>query len=202
MLSSQSIDADRSSGAAPAVDESAAVSVPSFEDIYSKYFDFVWRSTRRLGVPEEAAEDIAQEVFVVVHRKLDSFEGRASIKGWIFGVIRGVVSNYRRGARRAKLRLSRTFDQGDAPDPNSERQPHAKAEQAEAVRTLYRILDELDDDKRAVFVLAELEQLAVVEISTALGMNINTTYSRLRAARGQFKAAVARYQASDGWRAR
>ena len=70
----------------------------------------------------------------------------------------------------------------------------------EAVRTLHTILDELDDEKREVFVLAELEQMTVPEIADAVEANVNTVYSRLRAARREFDQAVLRHRAREQWR--
>jgi RNA polymerase sigma-70 factor (ECF subfamily) len=171
-----------------------------FEGVYVEHFDFVWRSIRRLGVAECAAEDVAQEVFVIVHRRLESYEGRSSVRGWLFGIVRGVVANHRRSLRRSRVEAGN--DGSETPDVAIGARPQARVEKAEAVRTLYQLLDELDGDKREVFVLAELEQLAVPEIAVALGCNVNTTYARLRAARAQFKSAVARHRARDEWRVR
>ena len=60
--------------------------VPAFERVYEEHFDFVWRSLRRLGVPRSALDDAVQEVFLVVHRRLAEFEGRSSLKTWLFGI--------------------------------------------------------------------------------------------------------------------
>ena len=68
------------------------------------------------------------------------------------------------------------------------------------MRVLHRLLDELDDDKRTVFVLAELEQTTAPEIADALGIPLNTVYSRLRAARIEFDKALARHRASEAHR--
>ena len=78
--------------------------------------------------------------------------------------------------------------------------PHEQAVRSEAAKTLHRILDELDDEKREVFVLAELEEMTIPEIAEVLGINVNTAYSRLRAARQTFDQAVMRYQSRDRWR--
>jgi RNA polymerase sigma-70 factor (ECF subfamily) len=182
--------------------ESSVVSSPSgsleekldFDAVYRAHFDFVWRSVCRLGIPEDVAEDVAQEVFVVVHRRLESYEGRASVKGWLFGIVRGVVANARRSLRR---RRDNSALAAEAETPRNDRHPQAEAEKAEAVRILYAILEQLDEDKRDVFVLAELEQLAVPEIAQVLEINVNTTYSRLRAGRRQFSEAAQRHRARE-----
>src|SRR5262245_45260554 len=74
--------------------------LPSLGEVYAEHFSFVWRSVRRLGVAEEAVEDVVQEVFIVVHRHSGRYEARASLRSWLFGIVLGVVRNHRRAARR------------------------------------------------------------------------------------------------------
>src|SRR5688500_5288300 len=73
---------------------------PTFDQVYEETFAFVWRTARRLGVAESAVDDVAQEVFVTVHRRLGEFEGRCSVKTWVFSILMRVVQNYRRTRRR------------------------------------------------------------------------------------------------------
>ncbi len=168
---------------------------PSFAEVYDEYFDFVYRSVRRLGVADSTADDAVQDVFVVVHRRLEQFEGRSSLKTWLFGIAIRVVKDHRRRARRK--------DQPTEPLRESlvdahEGCPHQAAQKAEAVRLLHEILDTMDDDKRAIFVLAELEQMSAPEIAEALDVKLNTVYSRLRAARAMFEMGVKRHKARTG----
>lgn len=166
-----------------------------FDDVYRAHFSFAWRSAKRLGVRDEALDDVVQEVFMVVHRRLDSFEGRSTLRTWLFGITARVVRDHRRTVKRRQT-------EGGV-DPDTLASPAAGgAESAEAVRVLHAILDELDDDRREVFVMAELEQAPVPEIAEALGINLNTAYSRLRAARQDFEQALARHRARDEWRLR
>ncbi len=170
--------------------------MPSFEALYEEYFNFVWRSLRRLGVGAASLDDAVQDVFVVVHRRLAEFEGRSSIKTWLFGITLRVAQEHRRRLRRKEGSLE-PLDDGfvdAAPGPLEE------AEKAEAVRVLDAILATLDDDKRAVFILAELEQMTAPEIAESLGINANTVYSRLRAARQAFETAMSRMQLTSGGR--
>jgi len=161
--------------------------------VYEEHFDFVWRSVRRLGVAERALDDAVQEVFIVVHRRLADFEGRSSLKSWLFAIARRVAKDHRRRASRK----DRTEALPEVlADPHA-RSPLEGAERAQAVRLLYEILDSLDDDKREVFILAELEQMTVPEIAAAISVNLNTVYSRLRAARQAFEKALARQQAQQ-----
>jgi RNA polymerase sigma-70 factor (ECF subfamily) len=175
-----------------------------FEEVYEEHFAFVWRSVRRLGVDESAVDDAVQEIFVVVHRRLASFEARAAIRTWLFGIVLRVVRHHRRTLRRKPAQLGgkgADHDVESVVDAVSQG-PHESAAKAEAVRALHALLDELDDDKREVFVLAELEQLTVPEIAEAIDANVNTVYSRLRAARKDFEQAVQRHRARDAWRSR
>ena len=166
------------------------------EEIYDRHFDFVWRSARRMGVHEAAVDDVVQEVFLVAHRRLSGFEGRSSVKTWPFGILLRVVSDHRR-------RLRRKGGHSELPEGLAAAERSCPAEQAQQrakVRLLHSLLDELDDDKRAVFVLAELEQMTAPEIADALSIKLNTVYSRLRAARKKFEAALARHRAREAAR--
>jgi len=167
----------------------------SFEEIYAGHFDFVWRSLRRLGVPVAEVNDATQEVFIVVHRRLQDFEARSALKTWLFGISLRVASDRRRSARRRpEAPLGR-----DVPAP-AFTDPHEAAARAQAVRVLYSLLEELSDEKRQVFVLAELEQMTAPEIAEALSINLNTVYSRLRAARREFDAALTARRDATGAR--
>jgi RNA polymerase sigma-70 factor (ECF subfamily) len=162
----------------------------TLDGVYREHFKSVWRVLRRLGVPVSQVDDAAQDVFLVVHRKLDSFDGRAPLRSWILAIAVRVASDYRRRALRA-----RAHELGDtiadcAPTPAEQ------SEVQESIRLLHAVLAELDEAKRAVFVLSELEQLSVPEIAGVLEVNVNTVYSRLRASRRQFDAALARRRAS------
>ena len=77
----------------------ASAPVPTLAEIFREYAPFVWRGLRRLGVPESDVEDVCQEVFVVVHRKLGDFEGRSSLRTWIYGICARTASDYRRSGR-------------------------------------------------------------------------------------------------------
>ncbi len=173
---------------------SGVTALGSFDEVYEAHFDFVWRSARRLGVPAASVDDAVQDVFVVVHRRGDTFEGRSSVRTWLFGIVAHVARAHRR--RRV---LDSAADPDALIDPAA-RSPQAQAEAAEAMRTLYEVLDTLDDDRREVLVLVDLEEMTAPEAADALGLKLNTVYSRLRAARRDFDSEVARRAARDGWR--
>jgi RNA polymerase sigma-70 factor (ECF subfamily) len=154
------------------------------------YFDFVWRSLRRLGLLASDADDATQEVFLVVSRKLPQILV-GSERRFLFATALRVASTRRRGLRRRPEDSSETLDdhQHGAPDPERVLQL------AQARRELDQIFDGMDLEQRAVFVLFELEELTVPEIASLLGTPVGTVSSRLRAAREHFQAAVKRLHA-------
>jgi RNA polymerase sigma-70 factor (ECF subfamily) len=162
----------------------------TFESIYDKHIDFVWRSVRRLGVSEAAVDDVVQQVFLVVYRRLGEFEGRSSLKTWLFAIVLRSVQEHRRSMRRKSPHLSH-----DAIDPDllpdSAMGPDAALTRAEASHLIDGLLEALTGDKRVVFVMAELEQMTAPEIAQVTGLDATTIYSRLRAARTDFERAAA-----------
>jgi RNA polymerase sigma-70 factor (ECF subfamily) len=173
-----------------------------FEAVYREHFRFVWRVVRRLGVHGQAVDDIVQDVFIVVHRRLGDFSGRSNVKTWLYGIIRRVVADHRRSLRRKPGHdapaASRRPDHHE-PDAmlGDDENPQAQVERSERIRVLHHILASLDEDKREVFILAELEELTIAEIADALGANANTIASRLRAARRQFESALSAMRFDD-----
>ena len=159
--------------------------VPSFDEIYAAHFAFVWRILRTFGVPESALEDAAQDVFVVVHRRLSEFEGRAAITTWLFSIARRVAGSHRRRTGRDSARTEPL-----AEDPVGAADTFAALSRAQATATVLAILETIDEDKRIVFALVELEQMSVPEVARLLELNLNTAYSRLRLARQAFEARV------------
>lgn len=164
----------------------------SLERLYDQYFSFVYRSARRLGVPLSAVDDAVQEVFVVLHRRIAEYDGRASLQSWIYGILSNVVRDYRRSFRRKQGWL--VASDGDellGPAPSAT-DPERRTELQRDVELLLQLLDELPDGQRELIVLAELEQMTVPEICECVGGNPNTVYSRLRAARENLKRKLSR----------
>ena len=161
--------------------------------VYQDHFDFVWRSARRLGVPDSAVDDVVQEVFIVVHRQLATFEGRSSMKTWLFGILRNLVLRQRRSwARRGREEILE-----ESAVIAGEAGADEQLAESQARRVLHALLAGLDDDKRAVFVLAELEQMSAPDIAEATGLKLNTVYSRLRLARAEMERALERHRARE-----
>lgn len=178
--------------ATPCAAPNVAPVVVSFESVYRQHFASVWRVLRRLGVPEAQLDDAAQDAFVVVHRRLPESDCGSAPRSWLYAIAVRVASEYRRRNRRRPTEAlpDVLLDPGPSPAQQSELN--------EAVQLLHALLNELDEAKRTVFVLAELEQLTVPEIAEVLGVNHNTVYSRLRAARKRFEAALTRHRAAQG----
>ena len=157
--------------------------------VFKEHGAYVWRVLRRLGVRESDVEDVCQEVFVVVHRRLHDFEGRSSLRTWVYGICIRSASDYR---KRAVNRHEVLID--EMPEQEASDNPHHDLATKRARETLDRILASLDDDKRDVFVLYEIEGLGMTEVCEAVGCPLQTGYSRLHAARAFVQQAALRAQ--------
>ena len=168
---------------------SRAEPLPSFEDIHARYFDFVWASLRGLGVPAPAVDDATQDVFIVLYRRLPDFQGRSTLKTFVFGIVVGVARNHRRSAKRAD-RLTPFQDAPEMADTSPS--PLESVVATQAMTKLVAVLDQMDDAKREVLILSEWEEMSSPEIAEALGVGVNTVYSRLRLARAEFDQILSR----------
>jgi RNA polymerase sigma-70 factor (ECF subfamily) len=195
-------DDSRANGRPAARDDPDRSAVlPSFRNVYDNYFHFVWTCARRMGVSQDAIDDVVQEIFLVVHARLQTVERPASLRSWLYGVVRRTVSTYHRGRQ---ARTAREFARpalGDIASPMLP-SPLDLAVLSDEVNLLWRLLGGLDVRKREVLVLAELEQMTVPEIAEAVGIPLNTAYSRLRAARQEFNEALLRSRAGEKTRRR
>ncbi|HET9990924.1 MAG TPA: sigma-70 family RNA polymerase sigma factor [Kofleriaceae bacterium] len=159
--------------------------------IYDDHVKFVWRVLGRLGVARADLEDVCQEVFIVVHRRLAEFEGRSTLRTWIYGIALRCASDYRRRDARRRPASSAV------PEIAIEGSQLEDLDARDARATLDRLLELLDPDKREVFVLFELEELAMAEVVALVGCPLQTGYSRLHAAREIVAAAAARMRAKE-----
>ena len=163
-----------------------------FDEVYTAHAAFVWRTVRRLGVHPADVPDAAQEVFLVVHRKLAEFEGRSLLTTWLFSICLKVAKDVR---GRRQRRREDGEDQLAAVTADAAQVDVVAGKQARAV--LERALERLDDDKRSVFVLFELEQLPMNEVAQMLKCPAQTAYARLYAAREIVQASIARMQLTE-----
>ena len=158
----------------------------SLELVYEEHFSFVWRSLRGLGVQPALLDDAVQEVFLVVHRRGEDFERRSSLRTWLFGIAYRVAANFRRSAKRRPTEPLSGELLSEHPSPEQH------AERAETARFVERFLSRIEPDQRAVFIACMLEEMSVPEAAEALGVNVNTMSSRLRAVRSKFTEALAK----------
>ena len=170
--------------APPRAPPPAPVEVPTIQHIFAEHASFIWRTQRRLGVRDADVEDLCQEVFLVVHRKLAEFQARSSLRTWLYGICVRTASDYRRSARVQNEEVMSAI-----PEQSIPAEPHHALERRRALERLDAVLDELDDDKRAVFVLYEIEQLPMSDVAEAVGCPLPTAYSRLHAARKHVELA-------------
>ena len=165
----------------------SAVSRPlSLDAVYREHFNFVYRKALRLGGPGLDADDAAQEVFLVVARKLDTYDGTSAVTTWLYGILLNVI---RRARRRAMMQ--RLFERGGPSDDDVVREPD-RVEVSEARRIAYAILDKLSTKHREVFILSEFEGLTCEEIGRIVDCRVETVWSRLHYARKEFASRLAK----------
>jgi RNA polymerase sigma-70 factor (ECF subfamily) len=165
------------------------------EDVYRENFDFVWRSLRHLGLADADVEDAVQDVFLVVHAKLSTFEHRAQVTTWIYGICLRVAQARR---RRAYVRRELPTDPVDMPvDAAREGDAEAALERRQAEDLLDQVLDTMPIEQRAVFTLFELDGRTSEQIAELCEIPLGTVYSRLRLAREAFRRATVRLEARE-----
>lgn len=168
--------------------------LPELEDVFNEHADHVGNSLRRLGVREADVPDLVQEVFVVVHRILPDYDPERPMWPWLFGIVYRTAAAYRRKASREVL------DDGSIAGErhDSSQNLDEAMRRADDRRLVLEALQHVELGRRAVFVMAEIDGVAVPEIAAALGIGLNTAYSRLRLAREEFRAAVVRIVKTNG----
>jgi RNA polymerase sigma-70 factor (ECF subfamily) len=169
----------------------ASASTRDFESIYRENFDFTCRSLRLLGVAADALEDAAQDVFGIASRRLAEFEGNSSLKTWIFAIVQRVAANHRRAERRKRAPLEPLEPEqvaGEAPSPESQ------AQAAQSAALIQTFCDALDEGRRALLVLGLIEGEPMRELAGALGIPLQTAYSRTRALRRDLELYLRRHE--------
>lgn len=169
-----------------------ALETPNFVTIYRAHFRYVWRLLARLGVREADLEDVAQELFLTVNRRLSDFDPSREIRPWLAGFAYRMAAAERRRARHRHERLT-DIERGEARST-----PEKDLQVAQRCARVYQVLNTMSDDRRAVFVMFEMEQMTGSEIASALNIPLNTVHSRLRLARADFKATHRRLRLLKG----
>ena len=164
--------------------------------IHEDYADFVWASLQRLGVHRQDLEDQLQEVFVVVHRKLSTFDHSARLSTWLFGIcLRVAAADRRRAHRRREVLTLEPAQRSNL--GGSEADPERALLHREAALRLEHALSTLALERRAVFVMFEIEGIPAAAIGEMLGIPVGTVHSRLFTARTEFDQAVRRLERHD-----
>jgi RNA polymerase sigma-70 factor, ECF subfamily len=167
--------------------------------VHSEHADFVWLTLQRMGVRDADIEDLLQEVFVVVHRRLRTYDGSARMTTWLFGICLRVAAAYR---RRAYFRRERPTAEVPERPTDEETSPEARAQVRQARERLLAVIDSMELEERALFVMFELDEVPCEQIAEMLGVPIGTVYSRLHAARRSFQKALTRLAAREAARPR
>ncbi|NOU32372.1 MAG: sigma-70 family RNA polymerase sigma factor [Polyangiaceae bacterium] len=154
----------------------------AFHTIYESHIEFTIRTLRRLGVRECDIDDVAQEVFLAVRGALQGSDRTRPVRPWLFGFVMRHAANYRRLARH---RCQQQLGNEDAPACSR------LDARLDAKREVERVMRSLDENKRTVLALYDIEGLSAAEIASLLEIPTNTVYSRIRVAREEFRQRVA-----------
>lgn len=193
--------------------EERGIPAAAIAGVYEAHFRYVWRCLRSLGVRDDALDDAVQDVFIVVQRKLQSFDGKAQLRTWLYGIALRVARRYRARAAKEARKLAVNASPSDREcaeegDPlsaemvSSSSDSEQDLEKSERLALARRALSLLEDSKREAFVLAYVEQMSAKEIAQVTGLPVNTVYSRIRAARLAFDTQIARMQPTSRRRPR
>jgi RNA polymerase sigma-70 factor (ECF subfamily) len=177
----------------PAVlEEDSRAAGPTFEQVYVQWFHEVSRWARAFGGLDADLDDLTQEVFLVVRRKLPDFDGR-NLSGWLYRIAQRTVRDYRRRAwfRSLVPKRQESLDEREL----SPSDPGEIAERHEAQRMLAQILQNMSESRRTAFVLFEIEGYSGEEIARLEGVPVNTVWTRLYHARREFAGLIARARA-------
>jgi len=168
--------------------------VLSTAELFRAHGAFVWRLLQRLGVPAADLDDLTQEVFIAVHRALHTYEERNHLKAWLYRIcVREAVRHLRALPPQGNMDIE-DLEQ-ISPDC-----PEASARASEARAYVERLLATLDEPRRTVFVLYEIEELTMSEVAAAVGCPLQTAYARHNSAKKHIVAAARRLVAKEGAR--
>ncbi len=163
------------------------LSATPFTRVFEEHADYVHRILHHMRVPPSDIEDVLQEVFLVVHRRLPELEPRASLRTWLWEIAWRTASDHRRRAHRRYEEASERLDLLEA----SAARPDHEAARREEMRALERALSRLPEEQRMVFVMFDVEGVPMDRIASAMECPLKTAYSRLRLAREALRAALA-----------
>lgn len=194
--SSAALPTERGEGAHPTAKDPATTDATTFRAIYDAWFNDVSRWIHALGGPEADRDDIVQEVFMVVRRRLSSFDG-GNLAGWLYRITRRQVRDFRR-----RVWVRHFFSKRRVEDleglPSAAGSPAALLEAKEHRRILHMVLEKMNVDRRSALVLFEIEGLSGEEIARIQNVPVNTVWTRLHQARKEFLALATKYRNAHG----
>lgn len=164
--------------------------------VYSSQKDFVWLTLQRMGVPRSDLEDVFQDVFVIAHKRLHTYNPEAKLSAWLYGICLRSVAAHRRRAFRRRERADGT--DASVARPGTEHwhaqieAPDERLKELERQAALQGLLDTLDPDHRLVVVMFEVEDHSCQYIAELIGVPVGTVHSRLHTARRKLAQAAAR----------
>jgi RNA polymerase sigma-70 factor (ECF subfamily) len=169
----------------------------SFDAVYRQEYSYVRHTLRRLGIRERDLDDLSQEVFLTVHAILTDYDPERPLRPWLFGIAYRHALRHRDKAYQRREQLDSSPGRTEA----AAGEPESALQRRQAQGLVLRALDRVHEHRRAVFVMADIDGFSAPEIAHALSIPVNTVYSRLRLARGEFTAAVRRLSSAKGARA-
>lgn len=191
---------DKMSSAHASIDLSSTEAAPStaslsVTEIAAREADFLWLTLQRLGVRKDDCHDVLQQVLLTVHQRLHTYDGRAPLRAWLYGICVRHAAAHR---RRAWVRREQpTEPEGMPQQSTSEQTPERAVDARQQQSRIEAMLGELDQEKRAVLVMFELEEQSCDEIAGELGIPVGTVHSRLHAARKALRAVFDRWTARE-----
>lgn len=162
----------------------------SFAELFERYFAYVWHSLRRLGVPERDLEDVTHDVFIRVYRRLDTRDPARPLRPWLFGFALRLAAEYRRRARN-RFELLAIAEEPADPSPNVAEQ----LERSQHIAIALSLLEAVPIERRAVYILHELDGCSIPDVAEGLGIKLATAYTRLRLARHDLRELAKRWRA-------
>lgn len=164
---------------------------PAFRTIFDSEYGYIRNSVVRMGIRAGDVPDVVHDVFLVVHAKLPTFDASRPLRPWLFGITFRVAVGIKRRMGYRQERLDETDEAREHPSLGPS--PEQTVSDAECRTVLAAAMNLLDDDKRAVFVLHDLDGVAMPVVAESLDIPLNTAYSRLRLARETLRAKLTRH---------
>ena len=157
---------------------------PDAAQLYEAHAQRVAGWASRLGGPTLEVEDVVQEVFTLVHRRIARFRGQATITSWLYGITANVVRQQRRRARRRRWFGIGQVDAGQ--EPSRPLTPVEELERRRRSIAVYRVLDRMRENSRTMLILADIEGLSGDEIALLTQLKVGTVWVRIHRAREEF----------------